>query len=75
MIENFFDQFLDILNIFDTVVLIIMVYSIMQCFLKGFSLSFISFMKWVFSVVITIVLVNLNPLHHSLIGGYQLIYL
>ena len=62
MIENFFDQFLDILNIFDTVVLIIMVYSIMQCFLKGFSLSFISFMKWVFSVVITIVLVpKLKP--------------
>ena len=57
MIENFLDQFLDILNIFDTVVLIIMLYSIIQCFLKGFSLSFISFMKWVFSVVITIVLV------------------
>ena len=62
MIENFFDQFLDILNIFDTVVLIIMVYSIMQCFLKGFSLSFISFMKWVFSVFIIIVLVpKLKP--------------
>ena len=33
-----------------------------QCFLKGFSLSLISFMKWVFSTVITIILVpKLQP--------------
>ena len=29
---------------------------IIQCFLKGFSLSFISFMKWVLSLVVTIIL-------------------
>ena len=28
-----------------------------QCFLKGFSLSLISFMKWVLSTVVTIILV------------------
>ena len=34
----------------------------MQCFVKGFSLSLISFMKWVFSVIITIILVpKLQP--------------
>ena len=33
-----------------------------QCFLKGFSLSFISFMKWVFALVVTIILVpKLQP--------------
>ena len=34
-----------------------MIYSIIQCFIKGFSLSFISFMKWVLSLIITIILV------------------
>ena len=39
-----------------------MIYTIIQCFIKGFSLSFISFMKWVLSVVITIILVpKLQP--------------
>ena len=34
-----------------------MVYSVIQCFSKGFSLSLISFMKWVFATVVTIILV------------------
>ena len=39
-----------------------MIYFIIQCFFKGFSLSFISFMKWVFALVITIILVpKLQP--------------
>ncbi len=45
------------LNIFDVLVLLIFIYCIIQCYLKGFSLSLISFMKWVVSVVITIMLV------------------
>ena len=50
------------INIFDITFLILMIYFIIQCFLKGFSLSFISFMKWVFALVITIVLVpKLQP--------------
>ena len=57
MIENFFDYFINDLNIFDIIFSIIMVYCIFQCFLKGFSLSFISFMKWILSLVITIILV------------------
>ena len=57
MIENFLQHFLDSLNIFDLTFGLIMVYSIIQCFLKGFSLSFISFMKWIFSIIITIILV------------------
>ena len=39
-----------------------MIYSIIQCFLKGFTLSFISFMKWILSLIITIILVpKLQP--------------
>ena len=55
-------KFLSNVNIFDIVFLILMIYFIIQCFIKGFSLSFISFMKWVFAIVITIVLVpKLQP--------------
>ena len=53
IIKNFFSS----LNIFDAVFFLIMTYSILQCFAKGFSLSFISFMKWVLSTIITILLV------------------
>ena len=62
MIQNFLENFYNSLNLFDITFLIIMVYSIIQCLLKGFSLSFISFMKWVLSIIITIILVpKLQP--------------
>lgn len=57
MIIDFFKNFLAALNLFDIVFLIILFFSMVQCFLKGFSLSLISFMKWIFSTVITIILV------------------
>ncbi len=61
MIMEFFSQFSN-LNILDIIFTIIMIYSIIQCFLKGFSLSFISFMKWIISLIITIILVpKLKP--------------
>ena len=42
--------------------LFILFYFVVQCFLKGFSLSLISFMKWVFSLIATIILVpKLQP--------------
>ena len=57
-LNNFFDNF----NLFDIIFSIILTYNIIQCFLKGFSLSLISFMKWVLSTVITIILVpKLQP--------------
>ena len=43
-------------------VLLIFTYCVVQCFLKGFSLSLISFMKWVLSTIVTIILVpKLQP--------------
>ncbi len=59
---NFFENFIDKINLFDIFVLIIFLYCIVQCFLKGFSLSVISFMKWVLSTIVTIILVpKLQP--------------
>ena len=62
MISNFFEFFINQINWFDMIFSLIMIYSVIQCFLKGFSLSLMSFMKWVFSMVITIILVpKLQP--------------
>ena len=60
--SDLFESFITKINLFDVFVLIIFIYCIVQCFVKGFSLSLISFMKWVFSVIITIILVpKLQP--------------
>ncbi len=57
-----FEDFINNINFFDVSVSLIFVYFIVQCFLKGFSLSLISFMKWVLSTVVTIILVpKLQP--------------
>ena len=62
MLQNFFEQSLNILNIFDGVFSIIIIYFLIQCYAKGFSLSFILFMKWVLTIVVTIILVpKLQP--------------
>ena len=63
MIGEFIDNFLNDINLFDTSVFLIFIYHIVQCFLKGFSLSLISFMKWVISTVVTIIFVpKLQPI-------------
>ena len=57
-----FEDFITNINFFDVSVSLIFVYFMVQCFLKGFSLSLISFMKWVLSTVVTIILVpKLQP--------------
>ena len=55
MIDNFFEDFLGKINFFDTITLIIFIYCVIQCFYKGFSLSLISFMKWILSTIVTII--------------------
>ena len=63
MIFNFFDQILYKINLFDIFFLVILFYSVIQCFVQGFSLSLISFMKWVLSTIVTIILVpKLQPI-------------
>ena len=62
MIDNLFGNFFNKVSIFDSIVILIIVYFSIQCYLKGFSLSLISFMKWVLTTVITIIIVpKLQP--------------
>ena len=59
---SFFEKLIGVIHLFDILIVVIFSYCIIQCFLKGFSLSLISFMKWVFSTVITIIVVpKLQP--------------
>ena len=61
MISNFL-EYINSINLFDIFVSLIFIYCVIQCFLKGFSLSLISFMKWVLSTIVTIILVpKLQP--------------
>ena len=55
--SDIFESFINNVNLFDIFVLIIFIYCIVQCFINGFSLSLISFMKWVISTIVTIILV------------------
>jgi membrane protein required for colicin V production len=64
--SNFFEHLKDI-NLFDFFFLIIIIYNVIQCFLKGFSLSLISFSKWIVSTVVTIILV---PKFQPLVSEY-----
>ena len=43
--------------LFDLIVLLITIYSMAQCAAKGFTLSLLSFSKWLIALVITIVIV------------------
>ncbi len=60
-------SFLNNVNLFDIFFIIILLYNVIQCFLKGFSLSLISFMKWILSTIITIILV---PKFQPVVGEY-----
>ena len=60
--NNFIESFISAINLFDFFVFLIFVYCVLQCFFRGFSLSLISFMKWVVSLIVTIILVpKLQP--------------
>ena len=60
--SDFFEHLIKSVNLFDVIFIIILTYSVIQCFLKGFSLSLISFMKWILSTVVTIIMVpKLQP--------------
>ena len=50
------------ISVFDLVVVIIIIYSMARCAAKGFTISLLSFSKWLISLVITIILVpKFNP--------------
>ena len=50
------------ISVFDLIVVLITIYSMVQCAAKGFTISLLSFSKWLVALIITIVLVpKLNP--------------
>ena len=50
------------ISAFDLIVFLIVIYSMAQCAAKGFMLSLLSFSKWLFALIITIILVpKLSP--------------
>ena len=56
-------EFISNINFFDFFVVIITIYNVVQCLFKGFSLSLISFSKWILSTIVTIILVpKLQPI-------------
>ena len=56
-------DFVPNINFFDIFVFIIVIYNVIHCFYKGFSLSLISFSKWILSTIVTIILVpKLQPI-------------
>tara|TARA_Y100001970_G_C14017302_1_gene741609 strand:+ start:34 stop:582 length:549 start_codon:yes stop_codon:yes gene_type:complete len=67
MLSDFFENILNNIFFFDAIVILIFVYCIIECFIKGFSLSVISFMKWVLSTVVTIILV---PKFQPIVSDY-----
>ncbi len=51
------------MNFFDLIFILTIIYFVIRCGIKGFTLSLISFMKWVLSAVITILLLpKLQPI-------------
>tara|TARA_B100000963_G_scaffold203101_1_gene176887 strand:+ start:232 stop:777 length:546 start_codon:yes stop_codon:yes gene_type:complete len=55
--------FIENINLLDIFFTLILTYNVFQCFFKGFSLSLISFMKWILSTIVTIILVpKLQPI-------------
>ena len=61
--ENFLNQIFNEINLLDVFFMLILTYCVIQCFLKGFSLSLIFFTKWILSTIITIIMVpKLQPI-------------
>jgi membrane protein required for colicin V production len=57
----------DDIVIFDVIFVLIILYNIIKCFSDGFSLSFFSSLKWIFSIVSVIIFV---PKLQPLVGSY-----
>ena len=54
--ESFLENTLFKIGWFDGAVLLILAHSIIQCTIRGFTLSFITFLKWIIALIITIFL-------------------
>jgi len=55
--SNFIEFAKEEVLLFDVIFVLIVLYNIIKCFAEGFSLSFLSFLKWIVSTITTIILV------------------
>ena len=55
--NSIFDFIKENIVLFDIIFLTFIIYFAFQCFAKGFFLSFVSFLKWILALIITIILV------------------
>ena len=61
--NSIFDFIKDNIVLFDIIFLTFIIYFAVQCFAKGFFLSFVSFLKWILALIITIIIVpKIEPL-------------
>ena len=60
--EKFLFFFEEFLNIFDLIVFLLIIFFIVRCSIKGFTLSLLSFSKWLIALIFTIIFVpKLKP--------------
>ena len=60
--NNFIDFLKNDILLFDIIFIVIILYNTVKCLSQGFSLSFLSSLKWIFSAIATIILVpRLQP--------------
>ena len=60
--SDFIDFLQNNISVFDLIVTLFVIYFVAQCAANGFMMSLLSFSKWLFALVITIILVpKLNP--------------
>ena len=53
---NTFQEFLNDVSVIDFLYLVVTIFSLIQCYRKGFVLSILSMAKWIVSYVITLIL-------------------
>ena len=60
--DNTLEFIKDYISVFDLIVVLTIIYSMAQCAAKGFTLSLLSFSRWLIALIITLVLVpNFSP--------------
>ena len=65
-----FDFIQNNILVFDLIVFLITIYSLVQCAAKGFMMSLLSFSKWLLALIITIILVpKFNPIVQEFIDS------
>ena len=65
--SNFIEFAKEEVLLFDVIFVLIVLYNIIKCFAEGFSLSFLSSLKWIVSTITTIILV---PVLQPWVGNY-----